>query len=122
VNTDCTNLLLGISYCVQPVGSIATYPSYVTTTTSAMYTLTSITTTTDDYTTASPWIPTATPTPDLPHAAGTWSNCSVYRNYIDIPEFQHQSNLKDKQFASPFSNNCNYATQSHGITFSDFIQ
>jgi len=102
------------------VGDITTYPGYITATTTPVYTLTSMTFTTDDYTTASPWIPTAIATPALPQASGTWSNCSIYSNYFDIPEFRDQMYQKDTQFVPSLSNNCNYTAQTFGINFSDF--
>jgi hypothetical protein len=101
------------------VGSISTYPNYITTT--PMYTLTSMTYITDNYTNAKPYIPTATASSILPQASGTWSNCSLYRNFITIPAYQDQTFQKDIQFISPFSNNCDYTAQSYSIKFSDFI-
>lgn len=43
INANCTNLLLGLAYCVQAVGDISTYSGYPS---SKIYTLTSLTYTT----------------------------------------------------------------------------
>jgi hypothetical protein len=86
INRNCTDLLLGIAYCVQPVGDISTYPNYTSSGGGLKI----------HVPTASfpPFHPTATPTTPpsepfiytpsyLPHAPGTRLNCGLYANYDD---------------------------------------
>jgi LysM domain len=78
---NCTNLLLGVAYCVEPVGNIATYSGYPVTSqliTVPLATFTSVNTA----------IPTSTANPGytyttslLPKASGTLQGCNTYENY-----------------------------------------
>ncbi|KAK3679998.1 hypothetical protein LTR78_000375 [Recurvomyces mirabilis] len=85
INTQCTNLLLDIAYCVQPVGTITTYPNYTT----SSGTKQTITVAPNTFSSVNTAIPTSTPAPAgfdweptfLPHAAGTREDCAWYANY-----------------------------------------
>ncbi|KAL4871037.1 hypothetical protein BDV12DRAFT_194679 [Aspergillus spectabilis] len=96
LDTNCTNLWLNYSYCVQPVGSIETYPGYAATTISG----TPVSTTTPwwvgqtgtaldwdslpDATTLTPWTPVPTPT-SAPLANGTRKDCVEYKDNNSAP-------------------------------------
>ncbi|KAK4442800.1 hypothetical protein QBC34DRAFT_312355 [Podospora aff. communis PSN243] len=72
LNQNCTNLWLNTSYCVQPVGNIATYTSYPTSIISTSFT-------------RPPPEPTPSFTPlsappELPRAPGTIESCILYVN------------------------------------------
>ncbi|KAJ5934389.1 hypothetical protein N7466_003936, partial [Penicillium verhagenii] len=71
VDSNCTNLWLNTSYCVEAVGNIATYTSYVTSTAAYIFTKPASTT----YTPAS--VATATLEP---RASGTIEGCDIYNN------------------------------------------
>lgn len=82
INENCTNLDLGVAYCVEPVGDIATYSGY---------TLTrgpTITVSPATFSSVNTAIPTSSGDPGytattslLPTASGTIQGCGVYRNY-----------------------------------------
>jgi hypothetical protein len=77
IDSNCTNLLLGLAYCVQAVGTIQTYSGYPTT--SQFIKLTSATYSTANAT--QPYLfPIPTMLPDLPLASGTMTDCQMYRN------------------------------------------
>jgi hypothetical protein len=83
INANCTNLDLGIAYCVEPVGNVATYSGYSFTTASAAYTVPLAT-----FSSVNTAIPSATGNPGytattslLPTASGTLNGCNTYRNY-----------------------------------------
>jgi hypothetical protein len=82
INKDCTNLLLGIAYCVKAVGNIHTYSGYTITNTALPVTVPPA---------SFPSVNTAIPTPSsdpgftytvslLPTAPGTIPGCDVYQN------------------------------------------
>lgn len=81
INSNCTNLELGIAYCVEAVGNIATYSGYSTSGGS------SITVPPASFSSVNTAIQTSTPTGYaytkslMPTASGTISGCSVYANY-----------------------------------------
>lgn len=84
VNKNCTKLQLGVAYCIQPVGSIATYSGYTQTTTAR------ITVAPANFSSVNTVIGTPTNSPgfvasstSLPMAPGTVSGCESYRNYDD---------------------------------------
>jgi hypothetical protein len=75
VDNKCSNLWLEASYCVNPVGNVATYSGYPTPSPATVFPK-----------------PTPTPTsapppivtdPLLPNAAGTLSDCEDYENTFD---------------------------------------
>lgn len=79
---NCTNLELGVAYCVEPVGNIATYTGY-TATSSQTITVPPV-----SFTSVNTAIPTSTGDPGyiattslLPQASGTIQGCNTYRNY-----------------------------------------
>ncbi|KAI0157093.1 carbohydrate-binding module family 50 protein [Hypoxylon sp. FL1284] len=118
IDTDCTNLLLGIAYCVEAVGSISTYPGYPTTT--ALYTLTAsaYVTTTNVFSTT---IASVTPVATLALATGTETDCVDYVEYVPVPGVTDQTNLADASVLTTNINSCDYATTYHGISLQDFI-
>ena len=83
INANCTNLDLGIAYCVEPVGNIQTYPGYTMTSGAPSITVPPVTFTSinTDITTPTPvagynYMPSY-----LPTAPGTLSGCFDYVNY-----------------------------------------
>lgn len=85
LDADCTNLLLGISYCVEPVGDIHTYPHYTMSDTNLPITIPPAT-----FESVDTSIPTPTSDPGynyvtdrFPMAFGTLSNCAAYQNEAD---------------------------------------
>jgi hypothetical protein len=82
VNKNCTNLQLDVAYCVQPVGSIATYAGYAHTTKAR------ITVPPASFSSVNTALGTPTNNPgfratstSLPMAPGTGSDCETYRNF-----------------------------------------
>ena len=101
INKDCSNLDLGIAYCVEPVGNLATYSGY-TTAAGPTITISSAT-----FSTVNTAIPTATSgggytatSSLLPKGSGTIDGCKTYRNYDAI------NNL----------NECSYIEYAYGAT------
>lgn len=82
IDQNCTNLELGEAYCVQPVGSITSYPNYTITG------VLPITVTPATFSSVNTAIPTSTNDPGyaytapalLPTASGTISGCYEYGN------------------------------------------
>lgn len=84
INQECTNLELGVAYCVEPVGDIQTYPGY-TVTGGPTITVPPVT-----FPSVNTAIPTNTGDPGfvyttslLPKASDTISTCDTYMNYND---------------------------------------
>jgi hypothetical protein len=84
ITGDCSNLVLGVAYCVLPVGTIVTYPGH--TVTSQRITLPPAT-----FSSVNTAIPTSTNHPGftatasfLPRASGTIEGCDTYRNYDTV--------------------------------------
>jgi hypothetical protein len=84
INENCSNLDLGVAYCVEPVGKLATYSGYTST---GGPTITVPPATFSSINTA---IPTSSGDPGymatsslLPKASGTVQGCYNYRNYDD---------------------------------------
>lgn len=101
INANCTNLLLGYAYCVEPVGNIATYTGYTKT---GGLTITVPPATFSSVNTA---IPTTSGDPGyiattslLPKASGTVEGCNTYRNY------DSKNGL----------NACSYIAYAYGVT------
>lgn len=101
INQNCSNLDLGVAYCVEAVGSLATYSGY---TTPAGPTITIPPATFPSVNTA---IPTATSgggytamSSLLPKASGTLDGCKAYRNFDTINGF----------------NDCSYIEYAYGMT------
>ncbi|CZR70102.1 uncharacterized protein PAC_20003 [Phialocephala subalpina] len=119
VNTNCTNLDLGVAYCVQAVGSIATYTGYSTsyffTLTAANYSTTTISTST---TYPTPYVTAAS---QLPLASGSATNCTEYRNYEPVPAVIDQSQGTDEALFNSFVNNCSYLVGIYDLDLDTFL-
>lgn len=109
VYSNCTNLLLGVAYCVFPVGNIATYSGY-----KAPPTI-SITVPPATFSPVNTANPSTTNYPNpgyrfqqLPMASGTAQGCASYANYND--------NTTDGRF-----NSCSYVAYAYGVDFSDLL-
>lgn len=119
INSNCTNLLLGLAYCIQAVGSIATYSGYSTSQyfslTSANYTTTALTTVTD--------YPAPVYTTDalLPLASGSLTNCVVNRNYRVIPAIMDQSQSPDMSLFKNYINSCEYLAGTYGVSITNLL-
>ena len=118
INANCTNLLLGLAYCVQAVGNIVTYPAYST---SQYFSLTSASYSTETTTSTDYPVPTVTTEPQLPTASGTVANCSIYRNYETVPPIVDQSHSTDVTLVTDFVNSCTYLTGAYGVNITDFL-
>lgn len=79
IDKNCSNIFLGISYCVQPVGDINTYPGHTATGPSTTFTRPA-TTTTAKYTP-----PAKT---QFPRASGSRNDCLMYQNYRDMSKMR----------------------------------
>ncbi|KAG9668275.1 hypothetical protein KCU99_g6485, partial [Aureobasidium melanogenum] len=84
INSQCTNLLLNISYCVQPVGDISSYANY----TASGGVAQSITVPPNTFSSVNTAIATSTAVAGfdyqytwLPQAPGTSDDCAWYANY-----------------------------------------
>ncbi|KAI1378547.1 hypothetical protein F4677DRAFT_465700 [Hypoxylon crocopeplum] len=112
LDTQCANLLLGVAYCVAPVGDITTYPGHPTPTHSGPWVAVTVSALPDPpvdtdikTTTGDPgYVATASL---LPTAAGTVPNCAVYRNF--------NANNNDL-------NACGYVAHAHGVTVEQLRQ
>lgn len=121
INTQCSNLVLGVAYCVQPVGDIQTYSGYPKTTNYITLTSNTYTTTTSSSPPKLP-LPSATSTSLLPHASGTLSNCYIYKNYRDIPAIIDQSQSDTLATFTDFVNTCGYVTTSCSVSQDNLIK
>ncbi|KAI1774393.1 hypothetical protein F4818DRAFT_452388 [Hypoxylon cercidicola] len=106
LDTQCTNLLLGVAYCVAPVGDIATYSGHPTPTYSGPWA--TITVPPASYPPVNTDIKTTTGDPGyvattslLPTASGTVPDCAVYRNF--------NADYHDL-------NACGYVAYAYGVT------
>lgn len=109
VYSNCTNLLLGVAYCVFPVGNIATYSGYEPAPTMS---ITVPPVTFSSVNTANPST-TTHPNPEykfqqLPIASDTVQGCAFYANYND--------NATDASL-----NSCSYVAYAYGVDFSDLL-
>ncbi|CZT52812.1 uncharacterized protein RSE6_14192 [Rhynchosporium secalis] len=119
INVECTNLNLGISYCIQAVGDISTYTRYST---SRFFTLTTGSYTTATTTTFTEFpVSTVTSQPQLPLASGSLTNCSRYRNYEEPLMVQDQSQSKSQVIMTGVANRCYFIASSFGVAFADFL-
>jgi hypothetical protein len=128
LNTNCTNLWVGNSYCVQPVGSIDGYPGHASgngtvsvTPTPTYYTLTPTTLTTESGTLSSFSYYVPAPTAALSHAAGTLNDCTRYRDYtvvepVRAPAFQQQKPVFDESV-----NSCRQVILEEEVILSNFL-
>ncbi|KAI7494236.1 hypothetical protein KC367_g8157 [Hortaea werneckii] len=109
IYTNCTNLLLGVSYCVFPVGDIASYSGYPAPTTL------SITVPPATFSSVNTAVPSATNHPDpdfvfqnLPKAPGTADDCTFYAD--------HNDNTRDAD-----SNSCTAVASAWDIELEDLL-
>ena len=115
INANCTDLLLGIAYCVQPVGSISTYPGYPTTT--QWLTLppqTTRTFTTPTQSILPSYTGTLSETSQLPTASGTIPGCFVYRNSQDW-------DISDPTLNATVINSCEYIAYAYDAEVSEIV-
>jgi len=118
LNTECTNLLLGLSYCVKAVGDISTYSGYPSS--SQAYSLTSMAFSTTTYTYSG--VPAkTTPIISLPTASGTTPNCVDYVDYVAVPGSADQAQSNDVSVVTNYINSCNYIVSAWDIELSDFL-
>lgn len=120
INASCTNLLLGLAYCVQAVGDISTYSGYATI--SQFISLTS----TSYSTSAAPVFTTqgvlASTTSQNPIASGTLPNCAVYRNFDPPAPVVDQSNSSYvTSFLTSFVNDCGFIASTYYVQSADLI-
>lgn len=105
IDADCTNLDLGISYCVEAVGSISTYSGYSMA--GPTITLMSSTISISTSTSSTSYVGSVTSESALPTASGTIANCAVYRNYIAPTN------------TTATVNDCQYVAYAWGVSTSD---
>lgn len=116
INANCTNLLLGLAYCVQAVGDISTYSGYPVT--SQYITLTSAAYSTVTPNATQPYLlPEPTLDPDLPLASGTASDCYAYRNYQTYDDYTTANGSLDSTV-----NSCSYVASIYGVTVADLLK
>jgi hypothetical protein len=118
LNAECTNLLLGLSYCVKAVGDISTYSGYPPS--SQAYSLTSMSFSTTTYSHSSVAAKT-TPIVSLPTASGTTPNCVDYVDYIPVPAPADQAQSNDVSVITDYANSCDFIMSAWGIEISDFL-
>lgn len=110
INGNCTNLDLGVAYCVQAVGSISTYSGYSAT--GPTITLTTAASTPAPTTTSSTaYTGNVAAESMLPTAAGTIPNCYVYRNYVN--------DVGSTTNTSTSLNDCGYVAYAYEVEISD---
>lgn len=114
INANCTNLLLGLAYCVQAVGTISTYSGYPTT---SQY----ITLTSTSYSTAASTalvLPgrLTTSTTQYPTASGVVASCSVYQQYTPPQPIVDQANSPSlSSDISSFVNTCQFVAYYNSV-------
>lgn len=119
IDANCTNLLLGLAYCVSPLGDTATYSGY--TTRSPIFTLDPVTWRTASVSYPVAPTPIATSLSQLPLAPGTLSNCTRYVDYKSIPPVVDQSQEEIRRYVNPQTNQCNYILAGSKISMEDFL-
>ncbi|GIZ44486.1 hypothetical protein CKM354_000768300 [Cercospora kikuchii] len=111
IDSECTNLWLATSYCVQAVGSITTYSGYPTTTN--FITLSSTSFQTATATPTEPFtVPTREPELLLPRASGTIEGCVKYQNYVKLEPGSREDLVK----AETRMNSCSFVADFSGTT------
>jgi hypothetical protein len=119
INANCTNLLLGLAYCVQPVGDISTYTSY--TTTPLGYTLTSMTFSTTSTEPLPSTQPTIEPPEPFPSAPGTLEDCPYTVERLAESPITDQSQTQEISFFTPEINTCGTVTSVYGVDLDNFL-
>ncbi|KAM3427181.1 hypothetical protein MY4824_009598 [Beauveria thailandica] len=94
-NKTCSNLWLGYSYCVKPVGNIETYPDYPVTMPSTTFAK-------PPPETPSP-IPSFDPPALLPRASGTIDGCDFYKNAYPDSITSNNADLNSCRIWASFS-------------------
>ncbi|KAF9874971.1 LysM domain-containing protein [Colletotrichum karsti] len=122
LDSQCTNLLLGIAYCVQAVGNIATYPGYPYSSTQSQYTLASPTYSTTTRTTVPSQAPSSTTRPVLPLASGSLSGCERNVEHIPVPKRADQEVQPDEPVLTEDVNSCIYVSSLYDVSIDDFLQ
>lgn len=118
LNAECTNLLLGLAYCVKAVGQISTYSGYPSS--SQAYSLTSISFSTT--TSSLSAVPVRTTLlASLPTASGTSPDCKAYVNYVPVPSLPDQSQSNDISVITNLINSCDYIVSAWDVDISDFL-
>ena len=120
INANCTNLLLGLAYCVQAVGNIATYSGIPTTSQYTTFTLISYSTLTA-ITTADEVRPTLPRESQLPTASRNLSNCDSCRNFVAVRGIVDQSESPDISTTIAFVNSCIYIAGAYHVAISDLM-
>ncbi|GAW18021.1 hypothetical protein ANO14919_074900 [Xylariales sp. No.14919] len=119
IDANCTNLLLGVAYCVRPVGDINSYSAYPYST-SPLYTLTPFT-----YVTTTLTMPvrslSMTPLIPLPTAPGTILDCAEYVEFVPVPPVADQNIQPDVPVITESINSCYFALTAFGVSMEDFI-
>jgi hypothetical protein len=118
LNAGCTNLLLGIAYCVKAVGDISTYSGYPSS--SQAYSLTSMSfaTTTSSL---SGVAAKTTPVISLPTASGTLPDCAAFVDHVPVPASSDQSQSDHVSVITDYVNSCDYIISVWNIKLSDFL-
>lgn len=111
--------MLGIAYCVQPVGDISTYKGYPTT--KPIYTLPPISYSTTADTLPSAPAPVITPITSLPHAPGTKADCKEYVEYYPVPSLEERAAAQKAFGVSESINGCYHVLASYEISMKDFL-
>jgi hypothetical protein len=120
IDAQCSNLLLGVAYCVKAVGDVNTYSGYPVTTNFITLTSNTFVTTTSDAQIKLP-LPPFTSTSLLPHASGTAQNCFAYKNYRGIPAIVDQSQSTDLALYTNFINSCDYTTSTWAVALEELV-
>lgn len=118
IDSTCTNLLLGLAYCVQAVGSVSTYSGYPST--SQAYTLPprQFNTTTWPVPSALPTRPAYTPRPNAP---GTIENCRAYVEHHPVQGIVDQSQSLGTSAATDMINSCDFVASTYDVDVSDLL-
>ncbi|KAL2812859.1 hypothetical protein BJX63DRAFT_432363 [Aspergillus granulosus] len=119
INANCTNLLLGLAYCVQPVGDIAMYTS--NTTTPLGYTLTSIMFSIMLIEPLPSTQPTIEPPAPFPSAPGTLEDCLYPVQRLPLSLITDQSQLQEISFFTPRINTCESVAAVYGVDPDHFL-
>jgi hypothetical protein len=119
LQTNCSNLELGVAYCVGAVGDIVTYPGHPTPTLSGLWATIHVPPVTFAPVDTRITTPTshpgfiATTTPTLPTASGTRQGCATYRNYMVA-----QPDDASGSYTAAL-NSCGYLESTYNVTVAE---
>ncbi|CAO2651320.1 Nn.00g096170.m01.CDS01 [Neocucurbitaria sp. VM-36] len=119
IDSQCSNLWLETSYCVQPVGDMASYPGFST---SNFITLTP---TSFETATASSFpllAMTLTATSQLPLASGTVEDCYEYRNHVPIPAIVDQAFSNNIRPVDTLQNDCEFVSSKYNVELDQLLE